>query len=311
MEQTVNEVLIEETRKLKNEYEEMIQPYSTDLWNFCRYVTGSPWDGEDLYQDTIIKSFGLLPQQWDKVLDKKSYLFRIATNTWMDQCRRSKREIGSLEEVPEQSLDFTDGLILEEVLTSLHTKFTPKQTTAYLLFDIFRLNAEEVAGIVKSTPGGVYTTVQRVRKKIKEIDFSAQPIELPNEDTANETIKAYLKAFNDGDLSNMLSLFSDQAQNEAFLGFQEFNKSEMRNGSLRFGLPGHLAKQVSLWGKRVIVVLADGAEGPELHDVQIQEVENGEIVSNRSYFFRKELILAAAKELGVKAQMVKPPVNWS
>jgi hypothetical protein len=65
-----------------------------------------------------------------------------------------------------------------------------------------------------------------------------------------------------------------------------------------------------LWNKPVIVVFADGDQGPEIHDIQVQEIENGKIVSHKSYFFRKEFILAAAKELGIKAQLKKPPVDW-
>ncbi|MCM3671264.1 sigma-70 family RNA polymerase sigma factor [Mesobacillus maritimus] len=311
MEKTPNNDFIVETRKLKNRFEEMIQPFSSDLWNYCRYVTGSPWDGEDLFQDTMIKSFGLLPQQWDKVIDKKSYLFRIATNTWLDQCRKRKREIGSLDENAEERIDFTDTLILEEVLISLQKHLTPKQTTSFLLFDVFHFNADEVAGIVKSTPGGVYATVQRVRKKIQLIDFSKPKQGKTVEKANNETIKAYLKAFNDGDLEGMLSLYSDHAQNEAYLGFQEFNKNEIRKGSLRFGLPGHTAEEVILWNKPVIIVFSNAGEAPEIHDIQIHEVENGKIVSSKSYFFRREFIFAAATDLGFKVQMVKPPVNWS
>lgn len=63
MEQTLNiqDEIVNETRRLKNEFEEIVKEYSSDLWNYCKYVTGSPWDGEDLYQETLIKSFGLLP----------------------------------------------------------------------------------------------------------------------------------------------------------------------------------------------------------------------------------------------------------
>ena len=137
------------------------------------------------------------------------------------------------------------------------------------------------------------------------MDFS-QPKTHPDTQVQNPTIQAYLEAFNNGDLDSMLKLFSDQAQNEAFFGFQEFSKSEMLKGSLKFGLPGHTAQEFILWDKPVIIVLANG----EIHDIQLQEIENGKIVSHKSYFFRKELILAAAEELGLKAQMVKPPVNW-
>lgn len=302
---TISKEFVEDARKLRNEFEEIVFVYSKDLWNYCKYVTGSPWDGEDLFQETMIKAFGLLPQRWSDITDKKYYLFRVATNTWLDQCRKQKRDIGTLDETPESNLDFSDHLRLEEILTSLDSNLTPKQTAAFLLLDIFQFSAEEIAGIVRSTPGGVYSAVQRARKKITSMDFS-QPKTHPDTQVQNPTIQAYLEAFNNGDLDSMLKLFSDQAQNEAFFGFQEFSKSEMLKGSLKFGLPGHTAQEFILWDKPVIIVLANG----EIHDIQLQEIENGKIVSHKSYFFRKELILAAAEELGLKAQMVKPPVNW-
>ncbi|TYS67749.1 RNA polymerase sigma factor [Sutcliffiella horikoshii] len=303
---TINRGLVEEARKLRYEFEELVSVYTTDLWNYCKYVTGSSWDGEDLFQETMIKAFGLLPERWSDITDKKHYLFRVATNTWIDQCRKQKRQIGTLDEAPETNVDFSDHLILEEILTSLELNLTPKQTAAFLLMDIFQFSAEEIAGIVHSTPGGVYSAVQRARRKIASMDFS-QPKTNWDSQVQNHTIQAYLQAFNNGDLESMLSLFSDQAQNEAFFGFQEFSKDEMLKGSLKFGLPGHTAQEFILWGKAVIIVLANG----EIHDIQIQEIENDKIVSHKSYFFRKEFILAAAEELGLKAQLVKPPVNWN
>jgi len=251
-----------------------------------------------------------LLQRWSDITEKKYYLFRVATNTWLDQCRKLKREIGTLEEVPEPNLDFSDRLLLEEILTSLESNLTIKQTAAFLLMDIFQFSAEEVAGIVQSTPGGVYSSVQRARRKIASLDFSKSKIKI-NTQSQNGTIQAYLEAFNTGDLNSMLRLFSEQAQNEAFFGFQEFSKDEVLKGSLKFGLPGHTAQEIILWGKPVIIVLATGDQSPEIHDIQIQDIENGKIVSHKSYFFRKEFILAAAEELGIKAQLVKPPVNWS
>ena len=306
----INKFFLDEARKLRDEFEEIVSVYSSDLWNYCKYVTGSPWDGEDLYQETMIKSFGLLPQRWSEITDKKYYLFKVATNTWLDQCRKLKREIGTLDEVPEPSLDFSNRLLLEEILISLESNLTIKQTAAFLLLDIFQFSADEVAGIVQSTPGGVYSSVQRARRKIASMDFSESKTKIGTQ-SHNVTIQAYLEAFNNGDLNSMLRLFSEQAQNEAFFGFQEFSKEEMRKGSLRFGLPGHTAKEIELWGKPVIIVLTTNDHSPEIHDIQIQEIENGKIVSHKSYFFRKEFILAAAEELGIKAQLVKPPVNWS
>jgi hypothetical protein len=141
----------------------------------------------------------------------------------------------------------------------------------------------------------VQTTIERKRETMK----------------SNSTIEAYLAAFNSGDLNGILQLFSDQVQNEACLGFHEYSKKEMINGSMKSGLCGHKAISRTLWGRPVIVVVSEGKEGPEIYDIQIQDVENGKIVYHKSYFFRKEFILAAAKELNMRAQLVKPSVDWS
>ncbi|MFD1736332.1 sigma-70 family RNA polymerase sigma factor [Bacillus salitolerans] len=300
--------LVQSTRKVKNEFDAIVSTYSQDLWSFCKYLTGSPWDGEDLFQETLLKSFGLLPLRWSEITDKKYYLFRIATNSWLDQCKKRKREVGTLDSVQEEATDSSDSLIIEEILLVMESVLTPKQLATFLLFDVFQFSADEIAGMVHSTPGGVYAAVQRARRKVKTLDYENK--KSPKHVT-NPVIKEYLKAFNNGDLTGLLSLFSENADNEAFLGFQEYSKGEMLKGSLRFGLPGHYAKEFILWGRPVIIVLADQEHGPEIHDIQIQEVENNKIVSHKSYFFRKELIFAAAKELGMSAQLVKPPVNWS
>ncbi|GEL77696.1 RNA polymerase sigma factor [Tenuibacillus multivorans] len=38
-------------------FELLIQTYKTDLMNYCRMLTGTPSDAEDLYQETLIKSY--------------------------------------------------------------------------------------------------------------------------------------------------------------------------------------------------------------------------------------------------------------
>lgn len=309
---TVDQQLIHDIRKVRDDFDKAVSAHTSDLWNYCRYLTGSPWDGEDLFQDTMLKAIGLLSQRWSEITDRKNYLFRIATNTWFDQCRREKRMVGSLDEErsPVDGIEFSDHLLLEEALHLIESHLSPKQVAALLLFDVFQFTAEEVSGMVKSTTGGVFASVQRARKKLATIDMGKKLD--PTTKRANDSIiQAYLAAFNNGDFKEMLSLFSEQAENEAYLGFQEYSKDEMRKGSLRFGLPGYSAREVILWERPVIIVLSTGSHGTELHDIQLQEVENNTIVSHRSYFFRKEFILAAAKELGLKPQLQKPPVDWS
>ncbi|WP_246625050.1 RNA polymerase sigma factor [Fictibacillus nanhaiensis] len=300
--------LYEQSRELRNQFEELIKDVGDDLWKYCRYLTGSPWDGEDLFQETMLKAMGGLYTRWHPT-NLKSYLYRMATNTWVDHCRREKRNLGTLEGLDEPYEDFTDHHDLEDALEKLYHLFTPRQTAVFLLMEVFHFKADEVASIIKSTPGAVYSTTRRMKEKLKS---HSSPLPEIKETTLEKEaiISAYLKAFNQGDLEGMLSLFSEHTHYEASLGFLEVTKDEMRNGSLAFGLPGHHALECLLWGKRVIVIIAESDKGPLIHDIQYQEVENQRIVFHRSYFFRKEFILAAAKELGYAPQLNKPPLNW-
>jgi RNA polymerase sigma-70 factor (ECF subfamily) len=251
---------------------------------------------------------GSLYQRWH-MTNLKSYLYRIATNTWIDHCRREKRNLGTLPEGDEPTEDFSDNLDLEEALEQLFHLFTPRQTAVFLLKEVFQFKAEEVASMVKTTPGAVYAATRRMKSKLKDTPSGARPKTEPTE-VKDQVIKAYMNALTEGDVEEMLALFSDEPHYEASLGFLETTKDEIRNGSLQFGLPGNKAEAFILWGKPVIVVLTDSENGPLVHDIQYQEVENGKIVFQKSYFFRKEFILAASEELGFVPQLNKPPLNW-
>ncbi|MEN2767557.1 RNA polymerase sigma factor [Ornithinibacillus xuwenensis] len=306
------QLFTEKSRELREEFSELILEFREDLWRYCRYLTGSPWDGEDLFQETLIKAYGGIYQVWHPE-NPRSYLYRVATNTWIDHCRREKRIIGTLEEVDEPSEEFIDSLDIEQALEHLIILFTPRQVSVFLLVKVFQFRAEEVAGIVKTTRGAIYSTIRRIEKRLRKEDLSQkQTVQHQNyeEETQNKVIKTYMKALNNGDLHALFDLVSDHLHHEASLGFQEFSKESMRKGSMQHGLPKYRAEQHWLWGKLVIVKVADSDNGPLIHDIQYQEVENEKIVFHRSYYFRKEFIVAAAKELGLAPQLDKFPIGW-
>ena len=83
------------TRDIRKEFNLIIEPYRQTLWQYCRAMTGSPWDAEDLVQETLIKTYAVLPKLYQP-LYPKALLFRIATNTWINQCRKNQREKISL-----------------------------------------------------------------------------------------------------------------------------------------------------------------------------------------------------------------------
>lgn len=59
-EKTELQKLGERTKSYFDQYCAVIEPYRKELWSYCLRITGSPWDAEDLFQDTILKLFSSL-----------------------------------------------------------------------------------------------------------------------------------------------------------------------------------------------------------------------------------------------------------
>ncbi|WP_221568066.1 RNA polymerase sigma factor [Alkalihalobacillus sp. TS-13] len=302
--------IVEDTRSLHRQFEEEIEPYKQDLWNYCRYVTGSPWEGEDLFQETLLKAFAMLPQIWQP-LNAKAYLFRIATNRWIDECRKRKLAVEDESDKSEPDQQASQAFNIREALEVLVYHLTPKQVTTLLLMDVFQFKAAEIANMVHSTEGAIYGIVYRARKKLQTIGVYEKVHDTPEETSRHsEVVDAYLDAFNRRDVEQMLHLTSDTIHMEVSPGFQEFSKGDVEKGSMQAGIMGKKAYRKKLWGKEVIIVLAETEPGLQLHDVQFQDVADEKIVRHKSYFFCRELLTTIANTLEIPLQRNKPPVNW-
>ncbi|MGP4082739.1 RNA polymerase sigma factor [Pseudalkalibacillus sp. R45] len=302
--------IVEDTRSLHSQFEKEIEPFKQDLWNYCRYVTGSPWEGEDLFQETLLKAFAMLPQIWQP-LNTKAYLFRIATNRWIDECRKRKRAVEVDPGKSEPDLEASQAFNIREALEVLVYHLTPKQVTTLLLMDVFQFKAAEIANMVHSTEGAVYGIVHRARKKLQTIGAYEKVHDTQDETSRHsEVVDEYLDAFNRRDVEKMLHLTSDTIHMEVSPGFQEFSKGDVEKGSMQAGIMGKKAYRKNLWGKEVLIVLAETKQGHQLHDVQFQDVADGKIVRHKSYFFCRELLTTIANTLEIPLQRNKPPVNW-
>ena len=71
---------------------ETYEPLRSDLYRYCRHLTRSPWDAEDLAQDALARAFVTLGQMGEAPPNPRAWLFRVASNLWLDQLRRRRRE---------------------------------------------------------------------------------------------------------------------------------------------------------------------------------------------------------------------------
>ncbi len=72
--------------RFRQEYE----PLQPELYRYCRRLTRSPWDAEDLVQDTLARALVILGSVIGQdIVNPRAWLFRVASNLWIDRVRRA------------------------------------------------------------------------------------------------------------------------------------------------------------------------------------------------------------------------------
>lgn len=198
----LNEAPLNLTIDAKKSFE--VERYRPDLFSYCRKLTRSSWDAEDLTQETLLKSLDQVASH----KNPKAYLFRIAKNAWIDQCRKQKEEM-ELNEQVHGKCD-KDLLCLTEALSLLIKKLSPLQCVIFLLRDVWSFSAQEVAERIGTTEGAVKSALHRARRNLLSYKNKDIEQELLNEGEETEKQKVLLKtlvtAFINEDLEALLVL---------------------------------------------------------------------------------------------------------
>ncbi|MFD0050889.1 sigma-70 family RNA polymerase sigma factor [Actinomycetes bacterium NPDC127524] len=293
-------------RQTESNYKKTIEPYRSALWSYCYRLTGSPWDAEDLVQETLLKSLSLLSKVFQE-MNIKAYLFRIATNIWIDQHRRRKAEI--VDVYPMEMVQDPSGSIQFQTLENMEfllKHLTPKQFAALLLTDVFLFKAEEAADIIGTTRGAVYASLERGRSALKSIPRGqAQHTRehAGNLEPSNIVIERLLEGFRNKDAKAIASLLHEHVKTEIIHAGIEYGKEETKNNSLRDWEESAqrkgetVALYKNLWGRPVIAEMERREEDLYLTNIHSFEVEEGYVMNWRFYCFSWELMNLAAEEL--------------
>jgi RNA polymerase sigma-70 factor (ECF subfamily) len=63
---------------------DVYEPLRPDLYRYCRSLTRSPWDADDLVQDAMARAFVTLGCLDKEPPNPRAWLFRVASNLWID-----------------------------------------------------------------------------------------------------------------------------------------------------------------------------------------------------------------------------------
>src|SRR4249920_2173030 len=112
-----------------------------ELYRYCRYLTHSPWDAEDLVQDALGRAFVTLGRMAAPPPNPRAWLFRVASNLWIDQKRRTRETPDDAAEV----IVSYEPREQREAAGTLIAKLSPRERVAVVLKDVFELGLDEIA----------------------------------------------------------------------------------------------------------------------------------------------------------------------
>ena len=221
-----------EKRLQKNNFLQEITNYRSDLFKYCRKLTNNPWDAEDLAQETLAQAYGKLADKHAGVSNTKAYLFKMATNQWIDWTRRSKVQFNS-DLVPERPYIMGNFYDIKDTISSMIYFLPPKERAAFVLSEAFDSKNAEIAEILGTTEGAVKSALNRSREKLNSISSAKKFDNVPRTTKAEEKIiNMAVDAFNRRDLEGFSELFISNAIGNAPGCFFETNLEEIKKGSL-------------------------------------------------------------------------------
>lgn len=291
------------------------EPLRSDLYRYCRHLTRSPWDAEDLAQDTIARAFVTLGQMGEPPANPRAWLFRVASNLWLDQVRRRRRDIAP--EAEGEGASATDARATREAAGTLLGQLAPQERAAVVLKDVFDLSLDEIAEALATTPGAVKAALHRGRGKLVE-----PPPELSRA-PAPAVLDAFCAAFNAADLDRLTALLLDTASVEVVGATTQYGPEAARRtvlwgmlfGGARLargydcGIEDRFVQGVLATPPRVeAVTLRDEwfllhwyehEDGPAVRAVTRVVPEGDHVARLHNYFFNPDFIGEVCRELAV------------
>lgn len=165
-------------------FEALIINYEKLVYNVIYRMMGNPEDTYDLSQETFIKVYTKL-NQFDGTSQFSTWLYRIATNTCLDELRRRKgKETFSIDQAiesedsyihPEQE-DKNENVereIIEKekahIIQMALNEVNEKNRAVLILRDIQQLSYDEIAQSLDISLGTVKSRISRGREQVKKI----------------------------------------------------------------------------------------------------------------------------------------------
>jgi RNA polymerase sigma-70 factor, ECF subfamily len=165
-------------------FQEQALPFMDQLYGAAMRMTKNPADAADLVQETFVKAFAAF-EQFEQGTNLKAWLYRILTNTFINQYRKNQRNPyqGALEELEDwqlggaesatsttgrsaeaEAIDRMPASAVKDALQEIPEDFR----LAVYLADVEGFAYQEIADIMKTPVGTVMSRLHRGRRQLRD-----------------------------------------------------------------------------------------------------------------------------------------------
>jgi RNA polymerase sigma-70 factor (ECF subfamily) len=247
----------------------------------------------------------------------RAWLFRVASNLWIDRTRARKRESPLQADTPEPTTS-GDPQASREAAGTLLGVLSPQERAAVVLKDVFDFSLEEVADALATSVGAIKIALHRGRGKLVEPLLEERTSPTP------ASVEAFCEAFNAGDLDRLTALLLDTASVEVvgatvqygreaarrtvlsgmLFGVRRMVKADVAGGmdsqfkqGIREELPRIEARAHR--GGWVLVHWYVHDDGQAVRALTRIELDGDHVAQLRNYFFNPDLVAEVCGELGL------------
>lgn len=294
-------------RAARREFLIAVEEHRPALYRYCRRLTSSAWDAEDLVQDTLVKAFATAAQTHDPIGKPLPWLVRVATNVWIDQLRRTREVVADVVDWADTAP--TDPLEVRDALAELLHVLSPQERAAVVLKDVFDYSLAEIGAMLGTTTGAVKAALSRGRGRLVDEDRAARKKHV--DPPVREVVDQVAEAFSSYDIDRMTDLFLEDAVCDVVGMVSEEGIEAIREGSILHtfspAMTSRFRAEVREYDGEPVIVLHGwdvDAEGrpvtrEEPTDVVRFETLGGKVRRMRWYYFCPETLTEVGQALGL------------
>ena len=186
----------------------LVEPHRRELHVHCYRMLGSFDEAEDLVQETLLRAWRAR-SSFDRGLQLRAWLYRIATNACLDHLKRSSRrvravrsfaEVPWLQPYPDKLLDEIappdsepDAIVvaretIELTYLAVIQLLPPRQRAVVILRDVLEWSASETATMLECSVPACNSALQRARETLRA-QLPERPSEWSGEQPSAEELR--------------------------------------------------------------------------------------------------------------------------